>query len=285
MRGILFPSFKQQVSLSRGGQQSYAHANSSVLGSILTNLLLCLGLCFFVAGVRRHTQNQKFHAVVSEAGTGLLLVAAFGLLIPSAFYSALKTETVSLLQEKFTQGKLQEDILEISRGTSIVLMVAFVLYLVYSCTSAHSILDEVIEMDEHADADREQDSAKMKLTLTETFVALVLSIVFVAWLLVILVGQIEEVVESGVPDQFLGLILRTYWHHDMKLCTYTLQYHSSRKRQSILRQSMKPGMVSSMLPYITALVHPFRQLYSMLPWSSLSAGHLENLWILILRFL
>ncbi|KAK4502430.1 hypothetical protein PRZ48_005855 [Zasmidium cellare] len=180
---------------------------AAILGSILTNLLLCLGLCFFVAGIRRHTANQKFHAVVSEVGTGLLLVAAFGLLIPSAFYSALKSETVSALHEKFTQGKLQDDILEISRGTAIVLIVAYVLYLIYSCTSAHSIFDEVIEMDEHADADREQDAAKMKLTMTETFVALVLSIAFVAWLLIILVGEIEEVVESGVPDQFLGLIL------------------------------------------------------------------------------
>lgn len=37
--------------------------------------------------------------------------------------------------------------------------------------------------------------------------ALVISIVFVAWLHIILVSQLEEVVESGVPDQFLGLIL------------------------------------------------------------------------------
>lgn len=37
--------------------------------------------------------------------------------------------------------------------------------------------------------------------------ALVFSIAFSTWLLVILVEQIEPVVESGVPDQFLGLIL------------------------------------------------------------------------------
>ena len=180
---------------------------AAILGSILTNLLLCLGLCFFFAGIRRHNENQKFHAVVSEVGSGLLLVAAFGLLIPSAFYSALKHETVSALHERFTKGKLQDDILKISQATSIVLIIAFILYLIYSCTSASSIFDEVIEQDEHADADREQDAAKPKLTLTETLIAIAISIVFVALLLVILVGQIEEVVESGVPDQFLGLIL------------------------------------------------------------------------------
>src|SRR5690242_9137075 len=91
---------------------------AAILGSILTNLLLCLGLCFFFGGLRQ--ASQKFHAIVSEVGTGLLLVAAFGLLIPSAFYSALKSETVpelpgpKILHERFTQSKLDEDVLRIS---------------------------------------------------------------------------------------------------------------------------------------------------------------------------
>ena len=180
---------------------------AAILGSILTNLLLCLGLCFFVGGIRKHNENQKFHGVISEVGSGLLLVAAFGLLIPSAFYSALKHETVSALHEHFTQKKLQDDILKISQATSIVLIVAYLLYLIYSCTSAHSIFDEVIEEDEHRDADREYDMAKQKLTMTESLVSIAMSIIFVTFLLVILVEQIEHVVESGVPDQFLGLIL------------------------------------------------------------------------------
>ena len=183
---------------------------AAILGSILTNLLLCLGLCFFVGGLRQ--QTQKFHAVVSEVGSGLLLVAAFGLLIPSAFYSALKSETVSMpgfeiQHEKFTEGKLQDDIVRISQLTSIMLIVAFFLYIWFSARSQHSIFDEVIEMDEHADADREEDMAKMKFTMTETVIALVLSLAFVTWLLIILVGKIEHVVARGVPDQFLGLIL------------------------------------------------------------------------------
>lgn len=180
---------------------------AAILGSIMTNLLLCLGLCFFFGGIRQHEKNQKFHAVVSEVGSGLLLVAAFGLLIPSAFYSALKTETVSALHESFTRGELQDDIMRISQGTSIILLIAFALYVTYSCTSAHSLFDEVLETDEHQDADREQDAVKPKLTLTESLVAIVISIVFVAWLLIILVGKIENIVERGVPDQFLGLIL------------------------------------------------------------------------------
>ncbi|KAK4237937.1 Sodium/calcium exchanger protein-domain-containing protein [Achaetomium macrosporum] len=183
---------------------------AAILGSILTNLLLCLGLCFFFGGIRH--ANQKFHAVVSEVGNGLLLVAAFGLLIPSAFYSALKTEAVPdvvlrPLHDKFTKGKLQADVLQISRAASIALMCAFTLYIWFCASSQHSIFDEVIEMDEHRDADREEDLRKPKFTMTETVVALALSLVCVTLLLVFLVDEIEHVVRSGVPDQFLGLIL------------------------------------------------------------------------------
>ncbi|KAJ2900744.1 hypothetical protein MKZ38_002280 [Zalerion maritima] len=185
---------------------------AAILGSILTNLLLCLGLCFFFGGI--HQSSQKFHAVVSEVGTGLLLVAAFGLLIPSAFYAALKTEAskttdsgLRILHETFTRANLDADVLDISRATSIALIVAFLLYIWYCASSHHSIFDEVIEADEHRDADREEDLEKPKFTLTETALALVISLVCVTLLLIFLVDKIEDVVESGVPDQFLGLIL------------------------------------------------------------------------------
>jgi Ca2+:H+ antiporter len=181
---------------------------AAILGSILTNLLLCLGLCFFVGGIRQ--QRQKFHAIVSETGSGLLLVAAFGLSIPSAFYSALKPSTVSVhfgVLEKLTDAKLRADILKISQASSLVLMLAFFLYIWFCASSQHSIFDEVIEQDEHGDADREADMAKDKFTMTETLVALLTSLASVTLLLIFLVEEIEHVVASGVPDQFLGLIL------------------------------------------------------------------------------
>ena len=139
---------------------------AAILGSILTNLLLCLGLCFFVGGLRKTT--QKFHAAISETSNGLLLVAAFSLLIPSAFYSALKGETTfrksslgfMILADKFTPETLQRDILKISQVTSIVLIIAYGYYLVFNAKSQHSIFHEVIETDEHGDLDREEDQAR-----------------------------------------------------------------------------------------------------------------------------
>jgi Ca2+:H+ antiporter len=100
---------------------------AAILGSILTNLLLCLGLCFFVGGLRQ--ASQKFHASISEVGSGLLLVAGFGLLIPSAYYSALKGSAVAKASKhhEFTEKILQHNVLRISQVTSILLIVAFVM--------------------------------------------------------------------------------------------------------------------------------------------------------------
>lgn len=95
---------------------------AAILGSILANLLLCLGLCFFFGGIGR--EHQSFHEAVSEVGTGLLLVAGFGLLIPSAFNSALSGGSSNT---EITPEELMHSTLVISRSTSIVLLVAFVM--------------------------------------------------------------------------------------------------------------------------------------------------------------
>jgi Ca2+:H+ antiporter len=100
---------------------------AAILGSIITNLLLCLGLCFFVGGLRQ--ASQKFHASISEVGSGLLLVAGFGLLIPSAYYSALKGSAVAKASKhhEFTEKVLQHNVLRISQVTSILLIIAFIM--------------------------------------------------------------------------------------------------------------------------------------------------------------
>ena len=89
---------------------------AAILGSILANVLLCLGFCFFVGGMRR--EEQEFHEVVSEVGSGLLLVAGFGLLIPSAFYHSLQGSGFPTIEA---------DEIHISQITAVILLVAYFL--------------------------------------------------------------------------------------------------------------------------------------------------------------
>lgn len=97
---------------------------AAILGSILANLLLCLGFCFFVGGMNR--DEQEFDEAISEVGSGLLLVAGFGLLIPSAFSRSLLKE-VDENPTELSQTTVDSKVLQISRVTSVILLVAFLL--------------------------------------------------------------------------------------------------------------------------------------------------------------
>ena len=90
---------------------------SAILGSILANLLLCLGFCFFAGGLRRN--EQEFDEVISEVGNGQLLMAGFGLLIPSAFYTSLRGSV--------EDSVIEASVLHISRTTSVILLIAFLM--------------------------------------------------------------------------------------------------------------------------------------------------------------
>lgn len=197
-------------------EQSSEYINilqAAIIGSIITNLLLCLGCCFFVGGIKN--KDQKFHEVISETGSGLLLVAAFGVLVPSAFFTTLRGATVSAggenaegTQSGLTLETLNAHTLGISHGTAIILMIAFALFIVYSAVSSHSVFDEILAADEERDNDRERDAAKKKFTMTECVAMLTISIALVSLIAIYLVEQIHYIVEEGgVPDAFLGFIL------------------------------------------------------------------------------
>lgn len=59
--------------LIKSGDGNVQVIRAAILGSILANMLLCLGACFFAGGLRR--DEQVFHEAISEAGSGLMLVA------------------------------------------------------------------------------------------------------------------------------------------------------------------------------------------------------------------
>ena len=176
---------------------------AAIIGSILANLLLCLGFCFFVGGLRR--DKQDFESAISEVGSGLVLVAGFALSIPCAFSLAIggagKTEAIS--------GEVLSGlILKISRATAVILLAAFLIYVWFQLRTHHSFLSDVLEQDEEKDEDRHRDLKKNKLTLTECIIALAIALACVSLHAVFLVETIEPIVEQDhVSDMFLGLIL------------------------------------------------------------------------------
>ncbi|KAI9719957.1 MAG: hypothetical protein M1828_005995 [Chrysothrix sp. TS-e1954] len=177
---------------------------AAILGSILANLLLCLGLCFLAGGLRR--QEQVFHEAISDVGSNLLLVAGFGLIIPTAFASVLSNNQLD--SSPTLKAFLEPLIIDISRATAIILLIAYVIYIYFQVSSHHGIYAEVLEADEQRDNDRHKDLTKSKLTLIECILALSIAVACVALIAVFLVLEIEYIVEDrGISDAFMGLIL------------------------------------------------------------------------------
>jgi Ca2+:H+ antiporter len=177
----------------------------AIIGSILANLLLCLGVCFFVGGLRREVQT--FDSAISEVGSGLLLVAGFGLAITRAFYIGVSSQ---FSQTDADSLRTEDLILHISRATAILLLIAFCIYVFFQMRSHHGLYDTILEADEEKDEDGHKDKAKLKLTLTECILALAIALTLVSMHAFFLVMEIEPIIEEthgGVSETFMGLIL------------------------------------------------------------------------------
>lgn len=96
----------------------------------------------------------------------------------------------------------------ISQGVAIISLIGYLIYVAYQTISHDGLFHEIYEADEHKDLDRHEELAKPKLTLTEAFVALVISLACVSLIAIFLVLEIPYMVEERhVSDAFVGLIL------------------------------------------------------------------------------
>ncbi|EJT72388.1 vacuolar calcium ion transporter [Gaeumannomyces tritici R3-111a-1] len=101
---------------------------ASLLGSILANLLLILGMCFLLGGLR--FREQIYNSTVTQMSACLLSLSVTSLLLPTAFhasFSNMETADVKVLQ--------------VSRGVSVILLLVYGLYLIFQLNS-HSYMYE-----------------------------------------------------------------------------------------------------------------------------------------------
>jgi Ca2+:H+ antiporter len=90
---------------------------ASMLGSILSNLLLVLGMCFFFGGIKY--KEQSFNVTAAQTSASLLFIATSSLLLPAAFYGSAYGLSNN------SQSVVAGDILNISRATSIILLIIY----------------------------------------------------------------------------------------------------------------------------------------------------------------
>jgi len=209
---------------------------TSLIGSILSNLLLVLGMAFLFGGWNRF--EQYFNTTVAQTASSLLSLAVTSLIVPTAFHwSAVGSS-----------GDIATGILELSRGTAIILLLVYGTYLFFQlkshaalfqmpskkvakrndiknatgdATSVGEIMAQVSanvansaatghaapHTQTHPD-DEDDDAPKPELLLVTALVLLGASTVLVAICAEFLVDAINDVVNATkISRYFVGLIL------------------------------------------------------------------------------
>src|SRR6266566_2345474 len=91
---------------------------ASIIGAILANLLLALGVAFFLGGLRHH--DQKYNPAAARMYSTMMLLAAMSLAVPSAFSRYFAPDS-TIRQEKL-----------LNLGIAGMLLLAYGLYLLFS---------------------------------------------------------------------------------------------------------------------------------------------------------
>ncbi|PQE33902.1 Calcium proton exchanger protein [Rutstroemia sp. NJR-2017a WRK4] len=200
--GLLNASFGNAVELIvsivalRQGQVRIVQ--SSMLGSILSNSLLVLGCCFLAGGIHNTRTGtalgieQQFNNTVASTMSSLMVVASCALIIPATLYAALSK----------TSADSEANILILSHGTAIILLILYVLYLVFQLRTHASLFDA-----EHqaADDDEEEEAQISPWAAAGVLIAVTVCVSVCADYLV---DSIDALVEKAhISKTFVGLIL------------------------------------------------------------------------------
>lgn len=180
-----------QVSIVALKNDEIRIVQSSMLGSILSNILLVLGCCFFAGGIK--FSQQKFNDVVASTMSSLMVVSTASLIIPATLYAVMKG----------TNADQDNNILMLSHGTAVILLLLYVLYLFFQLRTHSEFFDAEGEGEENG----EQEEGRV-LSPTAAGVALVLITVLVAVCAEYLVDSIDSIVQTAhISKTFIGLVL------------------------------------------------------------------------------
>ena len=190
--GLLNATFGNAVEMIIAGLAIFAAYNNpdvtstmievvqaSLIGSILGNLLLVLGLAFVWGGINYPSQNFSVRA--SQIHGSLLLLALVGMIIPEVYSSS-------------TEGS---SVIQLSHYTAFLLLFVYFLQLLF-------------QLKTHADlyATEEYYDEIAEMSQNEAIKLLFGSTIFVAWMAEILVGSISHAAEEyHLPTLFIGVIL------------------------------------------------------------------------------
>ncbi|AQK46723.1 Vacuolar cation/proton exchanger 2, partial [Zea mays] len=167
----------------------------SLLGSILSNMLLVMGCAFFAGGIVHRNKDQVFSKATAAVNSGLLLMAVMGLMFPAVLH--------------FTHSEVRQGASEValSRFSSCIMLVAYASYL-YFQLSGRSNIYSPIGSEEAPSEDNPEEDEEAEIGMWEAVTWLAVLTFWVSFLSEYLVNAIEGASDSlNLPVAFISVIL------------------------------------------------------------------------------
>jgi Ca2+:H+ antiporter len=165
---------------------NYDLVRASIIGAILANLLLALGVSFLGGGLKFH--SQEYNPTAARTYSTMMLLAAVSLAVPSAF-SRFFSPDQPIRAEKM-----------LNVGLAVVLLAAYALYLVF-------MLKTHPEAFQSAKAGEQGGHEGPTWSVARAAGSLVAASVLAAWMSEILVGAAEGTGKAlGMSQTFIGLV-------------------------------------------------------------------------------
>ncbi len=157
---------------------------ASLIGALLANLLLAMGVAFILGGRKRHV--QEYNPAAARTYGSIMLLAALSMVVPASF-------------NRFFSDSAPSHAAALDTGVCLVLLVIYVLYLVFMLRTHPDFFSVVKGKAE------EHGPTWSKLRAGATLVA---ASAGAAWMSEVLVGAAEETGhELGMSPTFIGIVL------------------------------------------------------------------------------
>jgi len=158
---------------------------ASLVGAILANLLLAVGVAFFVGGLSY--RNQDYSPVAARMYSSMMLIAVMSLAVPSAFGRLLAGQVEPLKEA------------HLNLGLAGLLLLAYALYLVFMLRTHPDLFKSAQgEADEHHGP---------HWSVGRAVGTLVGASALAAWMSEVLVGAAEPTGKAlGMTDTFIGIV-------------------------------------------------------------------------------
>jgi Ca2+:H+ antiporter len=167
---------------------------ASIVGSIISNILLVLGAAMFFGGLGR--EKQTFNRTMAHSQAAMLLLALVAVVMPALFELIGGNGLPAVGDTRVNYGHKVETISAIVSG---VLLLSYVAGLYFSLKSHRQLFNPYLEDDENDDA---------TWSIWRSVLLLAAAGIGVAVMSELLVGSIEHAAETvGVSQFFIGVVV------------------------------------------------------------------------------